>query len=79
MVVVLVVVGENRTRLLPTTVVPERFERTHCNSRHKTTIPYRYLGINASARASLYIYNTPQEVDTFIEALEDTIKFFTEL
>lgn len=41
--------------------------------------PHRYLGIAASARASAYIYNTPQEIDTFIEALEDTIKFFKEL
>jgi cysteine desulfurase/selenocysteine lyase len=37
------------------------------------------MGIPASARASLYIYNTPAEVDAFIEALEDTIKFFSEI
>lgn len=49
-------------------------------SGHHCTQPlHRYLGINASARASLYIYNTPAEVDTFVEALEDTIKFFTEI
>lgn len=36
----------------------------------------RYLGINASARASLYIYNTEDEVDTFIEALQGAIGFF---
>jgi cysteine desulfurase/selenocysteine lyase len=37
----------------------------------------RYLGVPASARASLYIYNTTHEVDIFIEALQDTISFFT--
>jgi cysteine desulfurase/selenocysteine lyase len=37
------------------------------------------MGINASARASAYIYNTPEEVNTFVEALEDTIKFFKEI
>ncbi|MFS8007519.1 putative cysteine desulfurase, Selenocysteine lyase [Helianthus anomalus] len=38
---------------------------------------HRYLGINASARASLYFYNTKEDVDDFIRALEDTIAFFT--
>ncbi|XP_020254552.1 cysteine desulfurase 1, chloroplastic-like [Asparagus officinalis] len=38
---------------------------------------HRYLGINASARASLYIYNTKEEVDIFIEALKDAISFFS--
>ncbi|KAL6758582.1 molybdenum cofactor sulfurase [Haematococcus lacustris] len=48
-------------------------------SGHHCTQPlHRHLGITASARASLYIYNTPAEVDAFIEALEDTIKFFNE-
>ncbi|KAG9443261.1 hypothetical protein H6P81_014601 [Aristolochia fimbriata] len=37
---------------------------------------HRYLGINASARASLYFYNTKQDIDDFIEALKDTISFF---
>ncbi|CAM8949644.1 unnamed protein product [Rhodiola kirilowii] len=37
---------------------------------------HRYLGINASARASLYFYNTKEDVDTFIQALEDTVNFF---
>jgi cysteine desulfurase / selenocysteine lyase len=39
----------------------------------------RYLGIPASARASAYIYNTPAEVDAFIDALRETVKFFREL
>ncbi|KAL9371357.1 hypothetical protein Peur_036497 [Populus x canadensis] len=37
---------------------------------------HRYLGINASARASLYFYNTKEDVDYFIQALNDTVSFF---
>lgn len=37
---------------------------------------HRYLGINASARASLYFYNTKEDVDDFVRALVDTIGFF---
>ncbi|KAK6123114.1 hypothetical protein DH2020_043150 [Rehmannia glutinosa] len=37
---------------------------------------HRYLGVNASARASLYFYNTKEDVDEFIRALNDTISFF---
>ncbi|MEW5311432.1 MAG: hypothetical protein WDW38_003147 [Sanguina aurantia] len=37
---------------------------------------HAYLGVNASARASPYIYNTDAEVDSFVRALDDTIKFF---
>ncbi|GAB2220835.1 hypothetical protein Droror1_Dr00008511 [Drosera rotundifolia] len=40
---------------------------------------HRHLGINASARASLYFYNTKDDVDYFIEALKDTITFFSEI
>jgi len=35
--------------------------------------------ISHSARASLYIYNTKEDVDTFIEKLQSTIKFFKSL
>ncbi|GAX85245.1 hypothetical protein CEUSTIGMA_g12665.t1 [Chlamydomonas eustigma] len=46
-------------------------------SGHHCTQPlHRYLGINASARASLYIYNTEEEVDEFIKELENVISFF---
>lgn len=38
---------------------------------------HRHLGTNASARASLYFYNTREDVDSFIEALDDTITFFS--
>lgn len=36
---------------------------------------HRYLGINASARASLHFYNTKEDVDYFIHALNDTVSF----
>ncbi|XP_059659348.1 cysteine desulfurase 1, chloroplastic-like isoform X1 [Cornus florida] len=38
---------------------------------------HRFLGINASARASLHFYNTKEDVDDFIHALNDTVGFFT--
>ena len=49
-------------------------------SGHHCTQPlHRYLGIPASARASLYIYNTKEEVDVFITSLKDTVAFFREI
>lgn len=30
----------------------------------------RYLGINATCRASFYFYNTPEDVDTFVESVK---------
>ncbi|KAK1587522.1 hypothetical protein Q3G72_013818 [Acer saccharum] len=37
---------------------------------------HRHLGVNASARASLYFYNTKEDVDDFIQALNETVNFF---
>mmetsp|Transcript_18911 Transcript_18911/g.27999 ORF Transcript_18911/g.27999 Transcript_18911/m.27999 type:complete len:496 (+) Transcript_18911:63-1550(+) len=37
---------------------------------------HQALGYSHSARASLYIYNTKEEVDKFIEVLESSIAFF---
>ena len=37
-----------------------------------------FLGINASCRASLAMYNTTEEIDKFVEALESCKKIFTE-
>jgi len=37
---------------------------------------HQALGYSHSARASLYFYNTKEEVDKFIEVLEDSIAFF---
>ncbi|XP_039013742.1 cysteine desulfurase 1, chloroplastic-like isoform X2 [Hibiscus syriacus] len=36
---------------------------------------HRHLGVNASARASLYFYNTKEDVDEFIRSLSDTVSF----
>nr|GMD86148.1 cysteine desulfurase 1, chloroplastic [Ipomoea batatas] len=38
---------------------------------------HRSLGISSSARASLHFYNTKEDIDHFIDALKDTISFFT--
>ena len=44
---------------------------------HHCTQPLmRTLGVSGTARASFYIYNTPEEVDVLIEALEATRDFF---
>ncbi|KAL0038000.1 hypothetical protein WJX79_009172 [Trebouxia sp. C0005] len=49
-------------------------------SGHHCTQPlHRALGIPASARASPYLYNTQSEIDSFIEALQSSIKFFTDV
>ncbi|POO01516.1 Cysteine desulfurase [Trema orientale] len=37
---------------------------------------HRYLGISASARVSLHFYNTKEDVDYFVQALNDTVNFF---
>ncbi len=49
-------------------------------SGHHCTQPlHRELGVNASARASLYLYSTAEDVDRFIEALKDSVSFFREM
>ena len=46
-------------------------------SGHHCTQPlHRILNASGSARASLYFYNTRQEIDVFVEALKETINFF---
>ncbi|WP_017655178.1 cysteine desulfurase [Fortiea contorta] len=46
-------------------------------SGHHCTHPlHRYLGLPATARASLSFYNTREEIDIFIKALQETIDFF---
>jgi len=50
-----------------------------CRSGHHCTQPlHRYLGVPGTARASLYFYNTPADVDAFVDALRSTIDFFSE-
>jgi cysteine desulfurase / selenocysteine lyase len=49
-------------------------------SGHHCTQPlHRILNASGSARASLYFYNTREEIDAFMVALKDTIDFFQEL
>jgi cysteine desulfurase/selenocysteine lyase len=44
---------------------------------HHCTQPlHDFFSASGSARASLYFYNTSQEIDVFISALKDTIDFF---
>ncbi len=46
-------------------------------SGHHCTQPlHRLFGASGSARASLYFYNTPQEIDIFIDKLKETLSFF---
>ncbi|KAL2643833.1 hypothetical protein R1flu_011420 [Riccia fluitans] len=47
-------------------------------SGHHCTQPlHRHLNINATARASLYFYNTKEEVDKFVRGLKGSIEFFS--
>jgi cysteine desulfurase / selenocysteine lyase len=49
-------------------------------SGHHCTQPlHRYLQLGASARASLYFYNTRADIDAFIAALQESVEFFTHL
>jgi len=44
---------------------------------HHCTQPlHRELGAQSTARASLYFYNTKEEIDTCIEALKEAVEFF---
>lgn len=44
---------------------------------HHCTQPlHRKLGLEASVRASFYLYNTKEEVDLLIDGLQETVRFF---
>jgi cysteine desulfurase/selenocysteine lyase len=44
---------------------------------HHCAMPlHKRLGINASSRASFYLYNTPAEVDTLGRALDEALRIF---
>jgi cysteine desulfurase/selenocysteine lyase len=44
---------------------------------HHCTQPlHRYLKAQSTARASLYFYNTREEIDVFITSLKDAVEFF---
>ncbi len=49
------------------------------SGNHCTQPLHHYLGVNSSARASLYFYNTRDEVDVFVAALKDAIAFFSQM
>ena len=36
----------------------------------------RHLGVSATARASVYVYNTPADIDALADALDATAEFF---
>ena len=56
------------------------YEGVAIRSGHHCTQPlHTVLGIAGSARASLYFYNTKEEIDGFITALKNTIDFFAEM
>ena len=47
---------------------------------HHCTQPlHRILKAQSTARASLYFYNTREEIDTFVESLKEAIAFFGEM
>jgi len=44
---------------------------------HHCTQPlHRYLGVQSTARASVYLYNTLAEVDRFLDVLAEAVEFF---
>lgn len=49
------------------------------SGQHCTHPLHRYLGLPATARASLSFYNTHEEIDVFVKALKETIDFFNGL
>ena len=49
-------------------------------SGHHCTQPlHRLFNASGSVRASLYFYNTREEIDTFVTALKETIEFFNNM
>jgi cysteine desulfurase/selenocysteine lyase len=49
------------------------------SGHHCTQALHRYLNVSSTARASLYFYNTREEIDVFVKALKETIDFFAEI
>ncbi|MFA6661728.1 MAG: aminotransferase class V-fold PLP-dependent enzyme [Bacilli bacterium] len=46
--------------------------------QHCAALVTNFLGVNATLRASLYFYNTKEEIDKFIIASKKIVKFFSE-
>ncbi|MFP4135032.1 MAG: aminotransferase class V-fold PLP-dependent enzyme, partial [Halothece sp.] len=56
------------------------YEGVAIRSGHHCTQPlHQALGVSGSARASLYLYNTKEDIDAFITALKNTIDFFQDM
>ncbi|GAQ84435.1 CHLOROPLASTIC NIFS-LIKE CYSTEINE DESULFURASE [Klebsormidium nitens] len=54
------------------------FRGVAVRSGHHCTQPlHRVLGVNATARASLYFYNRKEEIDVLVDAIREGIDFFT--
>jgi cysteine desulfurase / selenocysteine lyase len=49
------------------------------SGNHCTQPLHHILNVSATARASVYFYNTKEEIDVFIAALKETIAFFADL
>ena len=49
------------------------------SGNHCTQPLHTILKVTATARASIYFYNTREEIDIFISALKETIAFFADL
>ncbi len=49
------------------------------SGNHCTQPLHNILNVSATARASIYFYNTKEEIDAFITALKETIAFFADL
>ena len=45
---------------------------------HCAQLVSRTLGVNGTLRASIYIYNTKEDIDAFINAVKETIRFFNQ-
>lgn len=58
------------------TFVDRRFGITLRGGHHCTQPLMRKLGLNATARASFYFYNSYEEIDILVEALKEAVKFF---
>jgi cysteine desulfurase / selenocysteine lyase len=49
------------------------------SGNHCTQPLHKILNVSATARASVYFYNTREEIDVFITSLKETIVFFADL
>lgn len=49
------------------------------SGNHCTQPLHQILKVSATARASVYFYNTKEEIDAFVTALKETIAFFADL